>query len=611
MAFGGPEHGNHGRYLRIDLSTGRSEFIPLADSILRKFLGGCGLGAYLLLSEKAADVPPLAPEAVIVFAFGPLVDTGISAAARFAVVSRSPLTERINDSLAAGRFAVAGKGTGADALVITGRAKEPSILVVDNGQVRIEPAIDLWGKTCGDAQGRIQERLGGQYEVVVIGPAGERGVRFASIAHGSHYAGRGGSGAVLGSKNIKALAVRGNRYCSPARPHELAAIVESIGARSIGPATVKYRELGTVSNLLVFNRLHALPNRNFQRASVESNSGESLEALANLPTVTRQSCPGCKVACERFYNRKPGKEVKESGSGESNWVRLTYENSFALGPLCGIEDPQIVMEASQLCDQLGIDTISTGGTVAFAMQCVERSLLDAPWLRFGDGEALLRAINEIGHVRGVGRMLAKGSRAMAEELGQDCIALAAQVKGLEIPGYDPRAMQAMALGFAVNTRGADHNRSGAYEVDFSTSADRRHPAPETVSLAIATENRAALTDSLILCKFLRNVFDDVYREAADMLSAVVGWDTTGDELRQTAKRIVSAKKLFNIRAGWRPEEDMLPGRFLDSPLPDDRGASLPAARLANMVSAYNSQRGWSSEGWIGPEQLDDLSLSGL
>jgi aldehyde:ferredoxin oxidoreductase len=296
---------------------------------------------------------------------------------------------------------------------------------------------------------------------------------------------------------------------------------------------------------------------------------------------------------------------------ESGGTRLTYENSFALGPLCGIEDPQIVMEASRLCDQLGMDTISTGGTVAFAMECAERSLLNETWLRFGDGDALLRAIDEIGHRRGVGRMLAQGSRRMAEELGQGAIAFAAQVKGLEIPGYDPRALQAMALGFAVNARGADHNRSGAYEVDFSPRADRRDPAPEAVSMAIETEDRAALTDSLLLCKFLRNVFDDIYQDAADMLNSVVGWDTTGAELRRAAKRIITAKKLFNIRAGWRPEEDMLPSRFLDVPLPDDRDAALPASRLATMICAYNLERGWSREGWIGRGQLDDLGLAGL
>jgi aldehyde:ferredoxin oxidoreductase len=569
------------------------------------------LGTYLLLNENAAAVPALGPQAAIVFAFGPLVDTDICAAARFAVVSKSPLTGRINDSLAGGSFAVAGKATGVDAVVITGRAEIPSILLIDDGHVRTEPAGDLWGTTCGDAQNRLQERLGEHYEFAVIGPAGEHEVCFASIAHGSHFAGRGGSGAVLGSKNIKAVAVRGSRCCRAAKPDRLAAIIESMGARAIGPATAKYREVGTASNLLVFNRLHALPNRNFQRACLEDGTLQSLEALADPPNLTRRSCRGCKVACERFFHHQRNEAAGVQQNRESTGTRLTYENSFALGPLCGIEDPQIVMEASRLCDQLGMDTISTGGTVAFAMECAERGLLDESWLRFGDGDALLRAINQIGHLRGVGRMLAQGTRSMAERLGQGSMAFAAQVKGLELPGYDPRAMQTMALGFAVNARGADHNRSGAYEVDFSPRADRRDPAPDAVSLAIETEDRAALTDSLLLCKFLRNVFDDIYQEAADMLNSVVGWDATGAELRLAAKRIITAKKLFNIRAGWKPEEDILPSRFLDAPLPDDPDASLPASRLAKMVSTYNLERGWSREGWIGPKQLEDLGLSDL
>ncbi|MHB8897117.1 MAG: aldehyde ferredoxin oxidoreductase family protein [Thermoguttaceae bacterium] len=611
MAVADGEYGYHGRYLRIDLSTGQSRFVAIPEPIRRRFIGGCGLGVHILLKESGADVPPLAPEATIVFVFGPLVDTDICAAARFAVVSKSPLTHRINDSLVGGSFSVAGKGVGVDALVVTGRAVKPSVLLIDDGRVRIEPAGNLWGTPCGAAQSRLREQLGDAYEIAVIGPAGENGVRFASIAHGSHYAGRGGSGAVLGSKNIKAVVVRGNRRCRPAHPDKLAAIVDWMGAKSVGPATLKYRESGTVSNLLAFNRLHALPTRNFQRASMEGGGSESLEALSSLTDVARRSCRGCRVACERFYARGADREGKGGARGDSGATRLTYENSFALGPLCGIEDPQIVMEASRRCDDLGMDTISTGGTVAFAMECVEKGFLDVPWLRFGDGRALLRAIDEIGHMRGVGRRLAMGSRRMAEELGGNTLAFAAQVKGLELPGYEPRSLQTMALGLAVNARGADHNRSGAYEVDFSALGDRHAPDLQSVRMAIETEDRAALTDSLLLCKFLRNVFDEIYQQAADMLQAVAGWDVTADELRQAAKRIVTAKKLFNIRSGWQPREDMLPQRFLDAPLPDDGSATLPASRLETMISAYNLGRGWSREGWVGAGQLDELGLADL
>jgi len=214
------------------------------------------------------------------------------------------------------------------------------------------------------------------------------------------------------------------------------------------------------------------------------------------------------VGCEHIYS------LKDKGDGgRSTGVRLEYENLFALGPLCGVRDSESVLQASRQCDRLGLDTISTGGTIAFAMECVERGLLDEPWLRFGDGPSLLRAIEMIGSGDGLGRMLAEGSRRMALELGHNTISFAPQVKGLEIPGYEPRALQTMALGFAAGTRGADHNRSGAYEVDLAGPVDRRRASPETAALAVETEDRAAVIDSMILCKFLRGVFTVFLRNA--------------------------------------------------------------------------------------------------
>jgi aldehyde:ferredoxin oxidoreductase len=226
------------------------------------------------------------------------------------------------------------------------------------------------------------------------------------------------------------------------------------------------------------------------------------------------------------------------------------------------------------------------------MECVERGLLDEPWLTFGRGDAVLRAIDLIGRREGVGDLLAEGSRRVAETIGHGSIAFAPQVKGLEIPGYEPRALQTMALGFAVGARGADHNRSGAYEVDFSDKVDRRHATLESVRLAIETEDRAALMDSLILCKFLRGVFADFYAESADMLKKVTGWDVTAAELRETAHRIIATKRQVNTLAGWTPAEDTLPERFLDTPLPSDPAAALTRDRLDELVAEYHRQRGW-------------------
>jgi aldehyde:ferredoxin oxidoreductase len=572
--------GYHGCYLRIDVSDGAVERVPLDDGVLRQFIGGSGLGVKLLLDEGAAVIDPLTPEAPLVFAFSPLVGSPLTTSAKFAVVSKSPLTERINDSLASSGFAITGKRCGCDAIVIVGRAPELSVLIIDETDVRLEPATEYRGATCRETETGLRARLGKDYRIASIGPAGERLVRYATISHDGRHAGRGGSGAVLGSKNVKAIAVRGTQRTGWASPSELTALSRSLSQRSFGPATAKYRELGTATNLLTFNRFGALPTRNFQSGTFDEAASLSPEELSATRSKTRESCMTCTIGCEHIYS------LGKSG------VRVEYESLFALGSLCGVSDADAVLRASQRCDELGLDTISTGGTIAFAMECVERGWLDEPWLTFGSAGALLRAVELIGSRQGLGNLLAEGSRRAAHAIGHNSIAIAPQVKGLEIPGYEPRALQTMALGFAVGARGADHNRSGAYEVDFSDKVDRRQVTLDAVRHAIDTEDKAALMDSMIICKFLRGVFDDFHAEAADMLRIVTGWDVSVDELRETARRIVSAKRQFNLLAGWTPAEDTLPERFLDTPLPNDPAASLSRERLDGLVAEYHRQRGW-------------------
>jgi aldehyde:ferredoxin oxidoreductase len=584
--------GYHGCVLRIDATSGHAERVPLSESLLREYVGGSGLGTRLLLDAGAAQADPLSPEASLVFAFSPLVGSPLTTSAKFAVVGKSPLTGRINDSLASSGFAVAGKGVGCDAILITGRAPEFSVVVidaegVDDGAqplVRFESAEAFRGLTCRETEDALRAKLGASFRIASIGPAGERLVRYATISHDGRHAGRGGSGTVLGAKQIKAIAVRGKRRAEWARPDELTALSRDLSKRSFGPATAKYRELGTATNLLVFNRFGSLPTRNFQQGTFDEADSLSPETLSATRNKTRESCVACTIGCEHIYGFGP--------DGAKVGVRVEYESLFALGSLCGVGDADAVLRASKRCDELGIDTISAGGTIAFAMECVERGWLDAPWLTFGSGDALRRAIELIGAREGLGDLLAEGSRRVAAVIGHDSIAIAPQVKGLEIPGYEPRALQTMALGFAVGARGADHNRSGAYEVDFSNKVDRRHVTLDAVRHAIETEDKAAVMDSLILCKFLRGVFADFYGESATMLSAVTGWDVTAEELRDTARRVVAAKREFNLRAGWTPAEDTLPERFLNTPLPNDPEAALSRERLDALVAEYHRQRGW-------------------
>src|SRR2546430_2548373 len=316
--------------------------------------------------------------------------------------------------------------------------------------------------------------------------------------------------------------------------------------------------------------------------------------------VARSSCASCTIGCEHIYRSRGGTKA-----------RVEYENVFALGPMCGVSDPDAVLAASARCDELGIDTISAGGTIAWAMECAERGLIDAPWLRFGDSAALLRALDEIGD-RGtpLGSLLGEGSRRASRTVGAESASFASHVKGLEMPGYEPRTLHAMALGLAVNARGADHNRSGAYEADLSGDLDRFAGGDAQVAAAIETEDRAAVMDSLILCKFLRGVFREPFEEWAALLSAVTGWDADGAELRRTARRIVLAKRVFNIREGWQPGDDWLPERLLSEPLQLSSGrvATLTPQRLRWMIDAYYAARGLDAQGRPDPADLAGLRL---
>jgi aldehyde:ferredoxin oxidoreductase len=591
--------GYFGRTLVVDVSDGSTEALALDEETLRRYVGGVGLGTYLMHRLAPAGVDALAPEAPLAFVFSPLVGTPLTTSAKFAVVAKSPLTDRLNDALASSHFAIAGKLTGHDALVVTGAREAPSVLLVDGDGARVQDAADLWGLPAADAEARLRERLGPAWRIAAIGPAGERLVRYATVSHDGRHAGRGGLGAVLGSKRIKAVAVRAATKCATADPRRVLAAARDLRERSFGPATAKYRELGTLANLLAFNAISTLPTRNFQAATFAGAPQLAAEDLAEARSVARDSCASCSIGCEHIYATKGGGRV-----------RVEYENVFALGPLCGVSDPDAVLSASARCDALGLDTISAGGTIAWAMECAERGLIDAPWLRFGDAGALLRALDEIGARSGLGDLLAEGSRRAGAEVGGEARALAVHVKGLELPGYEPRTLQAMALGMAVNPRGADHNRSGAYEADLAGGHDRLAGGAAHAAAAIVTEDRAAIMDSLILCKFLRGVFADPFVEWAALLGAVTGWDVDGAELERTAARIVLAKRLFNLREGWTREEDWLPERFLTETLELESGrtAALTPQTLRTMIGGYYAGRGLDRDGVPAADRLEALGL---
>jgi len=594
--------GFHGRLLYIDLSTGQSSWRELEEARLRAFLGGIGLGTSLLYEFAPPGVDPFAPANPLIFTSAPLVGTGLTTTAKFAVVTKSPLTGFIADSLSSSHFALELKRLGLDALIITGQAPSTVYIHVHDQKVEIRQAEQLRGKSPGETEALIRAQLNSSaVRVAAIGQAGENRVRFATISNEGRHAGRGGVGAVMGSKNLKAIAVCGGRETQVADSKGVEAIADSLRRRSLGSLTDKYRKIGTVANLAVFNRLGTLPTRNFQQSTFDHAEALSGESLTEHNFSRRHGCASCTIQCERLFKALNGAEQ-----------RLEYETLFALGPLCGIKDPEVVLQAAQLCDFYGLDTISTGGTLSWAMECSEKGLLpEAQYLRFGEPTALLAAIPLIAKREGLGALLAEGSKRAAVEIGGESLHWAMHVKGLELPGYEPRSLKTMALGLAVSPRGACHNRSGAYEADFSGEVDRLRADSGRGALVVASEDFAAVLDSLIVCKFLRKCFTDFYSEGAELLSKVTGWDCSSAELKRIGERIHNLKKLFNMREGWRSEDDWLPERLLSETLPTGvaQGTGLTPNELREMLQGYYQARGWDEKGFVPHKKLKELGIS--
>jgi aldehyde:ferredoxin oxidoreductase len=595
-------YGFHGRLLHVDLSNGQSFWHELEEARLRAFLGGIGLGTSLLYDYAPPGVDPFSPGNPLIFASAPLVGTGLTTTAKFAVVTKSPLTGFIADSLSSSYFALELKRVGIDALVITGRAAGMTYIFIHNDKVELRSAAHLRGKSPVECESLIRAELGtATARVAAIGKAGENKVRFATISNEGRHAGRGGVGAVMGSKNLKAVVLRGDHATEVADPAGVETIAGALRERSLGSLTDKYRKIGTVANLAVFNRLATLPTRNFQQSTFDDADALSGESLTENNFSRRHGCAACTIQCERLFKALNGEEQ-----------RLEYETLFALGPLCGIDNPDVVLRAAQLCDHYGMDTISAGGTIAWAMECSERGLLpQTQKLRFGQPDDLLAIIPAIAERRGVGALLAEGSRRAAMEVGNASEYWAMHVKGLELPGYEPRSLKTMALGLAVSPRGACHNRSGAYEADFSGDVDRLQADPGRGAIVAASEDYAAVLDSLIVCKFLRKCFSDFYGEGAALLSKVTGWDCSGAELKRIGERIHNLKKLFNLREGWRAADDWLPERLLSETLPTGvaQGVGLSANELRQMIGGYYRARGWDDNGFIPDEKLNELGIS--
>jgi len=586
MIYAGPRD-----LLEIDLSARTSRRTSLGDDVFADALGGVALAVRLIAERVHGPLDPLGADNPIVFAAGPFASTPVPAANKHALATISPLTGLLNEGLSSSHFSAVLRRCGLAAIVVTGTANAWTTIAIDGDAVRLEDASALAGLSARETTKALRDAYGDRsLRVCAIGVAGERGVRYAAVENDGRQAGRGGTGAVFGAKRLKAIALRGRGDVGLADRPETARLAATLRERALGPKTAKYRVLGTSANLRVLQRMGQLPTRNFTAATfdgAESVTPERARESAGTYLELRAGCAGCPVQCEHLYVRKD-RDRRNAAASE-------YESVWAFGPNCGVDDLDAVLDAIARCDELGLDTISTGSVIAFAMECAQHGLVagDAfgPELRFGNAAVLLPAIDAIAERRGLGDVLAGGVRAAAGRIGVAAERFAMHCKGLELPGYEPRALPTYALGLATCTRGACHNRAATYDRDLrDPSLDREDTA--RARDAIEAEDRAIAWDSLVLCKFVRDCFEDFDTEAAALWTAVSGIPLDADGLRAAAQRTWDRKRTINARLGWTPDDDTLPERLFAEAIADgpNAGRRVERQRLAALRAAYESLR---------------------
>jgi aldehyde:ferredoxin oxidoreductase len=607
--------GYAGRVLHIDLTTGKARFEKLDEETAKKFIGGIGLGMKLWLTNSKANVNAFDPENPLVLALGPVSGTMFPTGGNgHAFISKSPATNGVGEAVSHGTFGAELKRAGYDALILVGKAERPVYLWIDDDSVQLLDAGNLWGKSPAETEDAIKDELGDYYvRVASIGLAGEKLSKIANIINEkTRAAGRTGLGAVMGSKNLKAIAVRGTHDIVVAKPDEFIDMVKEFHERMKGPAAQKYRTLGTAENVMINNTLYCMPTRNYNSAHFENAEKVSGEALNERFIAKIIACNSCAMRCEH-------EAVVRDGPYKGTMARMEYDNLWALGPNCGIDKLDAIIKAAELCNYYGLDATSTGVTVSFVMDCHETGILshddlDGIDAHFGNGEALIQLIEKIGKREGIGDVLADGVKVAAEKIGKDSAKLAQNIKGLEVTGYDLRCLKTAALGFAVSFRGADHNRSGAYALDMTGKVDRLKVEKGRGKLVRDSENIYALLDSLIVCKNAKGTFYKELGDMAKLYALVTGYDITVEELSNAGERINTLARLINLREGLSRKDDTLPWKVMNQPIPDDgpvKGAVVTQDELDLLLDDYYQSRGWTLDGVPTENLLSKLGMEDL
>jgi aldehyde:ferredoxin oxidoreductase len=620
-------YGFNGKILRVDLSTRTIAEEQPSQVLYRRYLGGGALALHYLLNELKPGVDPLGPENVLIFAA--TVVTGHPAAgfSRFSVAAKSPLTGGFGESEAGGWWGPELKSAGYDAIVIKGKSDKPVYLWIDNGKAEIRDASHVWGQMTREAEAMIRKELGDEkIRIAQIGPGGEKLVKYACILNElKHANGRTGMGAVMGSKNLKAIAVRGDKKMALHNPEKVREVVKKI-AETWAKNPSALGELGTARGVMPLNAGGMLPTRNFRAGAFDKAESISGEAMRDTILVGRGTCYGCPVRCKREVKVEiPYKVDPEYGGPE-------YETLGAFGSLCGNGDLKAIAMANQLCGAYGIDTISTGTTIAFAMECFEKGILtakdtDGLDLKFGNPEALIAMVEKIAKREGFGNLLAEGAKSAAEKIGRGAPEYAMQVKGQPLPLHEPRGKAGLALAYSISPTGADHLEH-PHDPVFETEAGLKsilalgviEPLPaidlssRKVRMFVYLQDLYSMFNCVGLCVLTGGFFGGPVslNTIPEYVSAVTGWDTSLWELLKVGERHGAMARIFNLREGFTAKDDTLPHRIFE-PLEGGalKGRRIDPEEFKNALKTYYSMVGWDENGVPLESKLEELDLGWL
>lgn len=588
------------RILHVDLTRGSTETRPYPEDWKRRYIGGRGLGIRLLTEMIDPTIDPLGAENVLIFATGPVAGSGFPIGSRYDVITKSPLTGTCTSANSGGKFGTAMKRAGYDAVIFTGRSEKPVYLFLDNGSAELRDASGLWGKTTSETATAVQQEHDDPgIKVACIGPAGERLSRIAAVMNeNSRAAGRGGVGAVMGSKNLKAIAARGKESIGVADREAFLRLKGEIGSkiRENAISGGGLPRFGTAVLVNIINENYILPVRNFQENYFPNAEAVSGETMSETILTGKMGCQACVIQC--------GREVEIEGKQMEG---PEYETIWAFGPDCGIDDLAMIAKANQRCNDLGLDTISTGATIACAMELSEKGYIDEE-IRFGDAAKMYDLVRMIAYREGIGDELAEGSYRFAEKYGHPELSMSA--KRQELPAYDPRGLQGHGLAYATSVRGGDHVYGYMIAPEVLGSPEKLDPytsAGKAVWTKIL-QDLTAVIDSSGSCLFTS--FPLGAGDYAAMIAAVTGFAIDGDGVLAIGDRIWTMQKIFNLKAGFGKADDTLPPRLLNEPLTE--GA--PEGRVWErqpLLDEYYRARGWDAEGRPTAEKLRELGIESL